>query len=108
MSLPFLLEIGTEEIPDWMIPGALGSLRTQLEGLGITARMDATPRRLVARAEGLPDRLPDTEERVNGSAQERARESRRRISPASKASRRRIFRSKANTTPTSVRRPAAG
>ena len=22
MSLPFLLEIGTEEIPDWMIPGA--------------------------------------------------------------------------------------
>jgi glycyl-tRNA synthetase beta chain len=66
MSLPFLLEIGTEEIPDWMIPAALDSLRTQLEGLGITARMDATPRRLVARAEGLPDRLPDTEERVNG------------------------------------------
>jgi glycyl-tRNA synthetase beta chain len=66
MSLPFLLEIGTEEIPDWMIPGALESLRGQLEGLGIDARMDATPRRLVARAEGLPERLPDTEERVNG------------------------------------------
>jgi glycyl-tRNA synthetase beta chain len=66
MSLPFLLEIGTEEIPDWMIPGALASLHDQLEGLGIAARMDATPRRLVARAEGLPERLPDTEERVMG------------------------------------------
>jgi len=66
MSLAFLLEIGTEEIPDWMIPGALESLRGQLEGLGIAARMDATPRRLVARAEGLAERLPDTEERVNG------------------------------------------
>jgi len=66
MSLPFLLEIGTEEIPDWMIPGALESLHGHLEGLGIAARMDATPRRLVARAEGLPERLPDTEERVNG------------------------------------------
>ena len=28
MSVPFLLEIGTEEIPDWMIPGALESLRS--------------------------------------------------------------------------------
>jgi len=66
MSLPFLLEIGTEEIPDWMIEGALASLKEQLAGLGIAARMDATPRRLVARADGLPERLPDTEERVNG------------------------------------------
>ncbi|MGA2739869.1 MAG: glycine--tRNA ligase subunit beta [Bryobacteraceae bacterium] len=77
MSLPFLLEIGTEEIPDWMIPGALESLRGQLESLGIAARMDATPRRLTARAEGLPERLPDTEERVTGprkSAGEKALE----------------------------------
>ncbi|MGO4884975.1 MAG: glycine--tRNA ligase subunit beta [Bryobacteraceae bacterium] len=66
MSLPFLLEIGTEEIPDWMIEGALASLKSQLDGLGMAARMDATPRRLVARAEGLLERLPDTEERVNG------------------------------------------
>ena len=66
MSLPFLLEIGTEEIPDWMIPGALASLHDQLEGLGIAAQMDATPRRLTARAEGLPERLPDSEERVTG------------------------------------------
>ncbi|HTQ57695.1 MAG TPA: glycine--tRNA ligase subunit beta [Bryobacteraceae bacterium] len=68
MSLPFLLEIGTEEIPDWMIPAALESLRGQLEALGFAAQMDATPRRLVARAEGLPERLPDTEERVLGPA----------------------------------------
>ena len=66
MSLPFLLEIGTEEIPDWMISGALESLKGQLEGLGIAARMDATPRRLTARAVGLPERLPDSEERVMG------------------------------------------
>ena len=66
MSLPFLLEIGTEEIPDWMIPDALESLGTQLGGLGLGPRMDATPRRLVARAEGLPERLLDTEERVSG------------------------------------------
>ena len=31
MSLPFLLEIGTEEIPDWMIPGALENLRALFE-----------------------------------------------------------------------------
>src|ERR1035438_490209 len=66
MSLPFLLEIGTEEIPDWMIEGALASLHSLLEPLGIRAQMDATPRRLTARAEGLPERLPDTEERVMG------------------------------------------
>jgi glycyl-tRNA synthetase beta chain len=66
MSLPFLVEIGTEEIPDWMIPGALASLHSLLEPLGIRAQMDATPRRLTARAEGLPERLPDTEERVMG------------------------------------------
>jgi glycyl-tRNA synthetase beta chain len=66
MSLPFLLEIGTEEIPDWMIPGALESLHGQLESLGIRAQMDATPRRLTARAEGLLERLPDSEESVTG------------------------------------------
>ena len=71
MSLPFLLEIGTEEIPDWMIPGALESLHLQFEKTGIpheTVRLDATPRRLVLRAEGLPERQPDTEERILGPA----------------------------------------
>ncbi len=72
MSLPFLLEIGTEEIPDWMIPGALESLHMLFEKQAIpheTVRLDATPRRLVLRAEGLPERQADTEERVLGPAQ---------------------------------------
>jgi glycyl-tRNA synthetase beta chain len=71
MALPFLLEIGTEEIPDWMIPGALESLHLLFEKTGIpheTVRLDATPRRLVLRAEGLRERQPDTEERVTGPA----------------------------------------
>jgi glycyl-tRNA synthetase beta chain len=71
VSLPFLLEIGTEEIPDWMIPGALANLRLLFEKLGIpheSIAMDATPRRLVLRAEGLPERQADSEERVLGPA----------------------------------------
>src|SRR5438309_353221 len=71
MSLPFLLEIGTEEIPDWMIPKALENLRLLFEKLDIpydTVTLDATPRRLVLRAEGLPERQPDREERVQGPA----------------------------------------
>ena len=69
MSLPFLLEIGTEEIPDWMIPAALESLGALFAGLNIPAsdvKPDATPRRLVLRARELPERLADTEERVMG------------------------------------------
>jgi len=71
VSLPFLLEIGTEEIPDWMIPGALENLRLLFEKLEIphdSVTMDATPRRLVLRAEGLPERQADSEERVLGPA----------------------------------------
>lgn len=69
MSRPFLLEIGTEEIPDWMIPNALENLRLLFEKLDIpheTVSLDATPRRLVLRADGLPERQPDREERVQG------------------------------------------
>ncbi len=69
VSLPFLLEIGTEEIPDRMIPGALENLLLLFEKLELgheTIRLDATPRRLALRAEGVPERLPDTEERVLG------------------------------------------
>ena len=69
MSLPFLLEIGTEEIPDWMIPDALENLRLLFEKLAIphdSVTMDATPRRLVLRADGLPARQADSEERVLG------------------------------------------
>ena len=71
MSLPFLLEIGTEEIPDWMIPDALENLRLLFEKLAIphdSVTMDATSRRLVLRAEGLPARQADSEERVMGPA----------------------------------------
>jgi glycyl-tRNA synthetase beta chain len=71
MSLPFLLEIGSEEIPDWMIPTALENLRLLFEKLEIphdSVTLDATPRRLVLRAEGLPERQPDREERVLGPA----------------------------------------
>ncbi|MGA3095488.1 MAG: glycine--tRNA ligase subunit beta [Bryobacteraceae bacterium] len=71
MSVPFLLEIGTEEIPDWMIPAALASLRLLFEKLEIpheSVTLDATPRRLTLRAEGLPARQADSEERILGPA----------------------------------------
>jgi glycyl-tRNA synthetase beta chain len=67
----FLLEIGTEEIPDWMIGPALENLRLLFEKLELpheSVRLDATPRRLVLRAYGLPLRLKDREERVQGPA----------------------------------------
>lgn len=71
MSVPFLLEIGAEEIPDWMIAGALADLKAAFDKLGLPnagVKMDATPRRLVLRAEGLPEKLADSEERVLGPA----------------------------------------
>lgn len=61
----FLLEIGTEEIPHWMIPGALAQL-AKLDLFGATPTVDATPRRLVVRAEGLPERTPDQVHVVKG------------------------------------------
>lgn len=73
MSLPFLLEIGTEEIPDWMIAPALEHLQSLFQELldqnrlaASSLRTDATPRRLVLRAEGLPVRQADSEELVSG------------------------------------------
>ncbi|HEY1754960.1 MAG TPA: glycine--tRNA ligase subunit beta [Bryobacteraceae bacterium] len=65
MSLDFLLEIGTEEIPHWMIPGALAQLQ-KLDLLGAIPRVDATPRRLVIQASGVPQRTPDREEILKG------------------------------------------
>src|ERR1043165_3808131 len=65
MSLDFLLEIGTEEIPHWTIPGALAQL-TKLDLLGATPKVDATPRRLVAQASSLCERTPDREEIIKG------------------------------------------
>ena len=73
MSLPFLLEIGTEEIPDWMIVPALNQLQDMFQALldqqgmgGKVAQAEATPRRLVLKAEGLIEKQADTDELVLG------------------------------------------
>src|ERR1700692_1611117 len=58
MSLDFLLEIGTEEIPHWMIPGAIEQL-AKIDLLEASPRVDATPRRLVVQASGVPEKQPD-------------------------------------------------
>ena len=74
-GLRFLLEIGVEEIPDWMIPGALENLRLLFEKLEIpheSVTMDATPRRLVLRADGMPARQADSQEKVMGPAKSAA------------------------------------
>jgi glycyl-tRNA synthetase beta chain len=72
----FLLEVGTEEIPAWMIPNALADLKRLLteglEKLGlareqpIALEVYATPRRLVAYCADLPAHQPKTEEMVQG------------------------------------------
>ncbi|MBI3934553.1 MAG: glycine--tRNA ligase subunit beta [Acidobacteria bacterium] len=72
----FLLEIGVEEIPAWMIPFALADLQRLLaeglEKLGLTKNapaafeMYATPRRLVAYCPALAVHQPPTEEMVEG------------------------------------------
>ena len=73
MSLPFLLEIGSEEIPDWMIEPALGHLRGAFTKFleenrlaGAVSWVDATPRRLVLRADGLSAGQEDRTETVTG------------------------------------------
>jgi glycyl-tRNA synthetase beta chain len=68
----FLLEIGTEEIPDWMIRLALQSLRENYQSSeagklrGTIDLLDGTPRRLALRVRGLDDRVADVEEVVAG------------------------------------------
>jgi glycyl-tRNA synthetase beta chain len=69
----FLLEIGVEEIPDWMIEPALADLKNKFEALCTTENLggsvlwvDATPRRLVLRATELITRQSDKEELVTG------------------------------------------
>jgi glycyl-tRNA synthetase beta chain len=73
MSLPFLLEIGVEEIPDWMIVPALNNLQDMFQSFldqngigGKVESMDATPRRLVLRATGLKEHQDDVAELVLG------------------------------------------
>jgi glycyl-tRNA synthetase beta chain len=67
----FLLEIGVEEIPDWMIEPALADLRAKFQAAlgsfgGSAIRTQATPRRLVLIAQDLIDRAPDVENLVSG------------------------------------------
>lgn len=72
-TLPFLLEIGAEEIPDWMIVPALEHLREAFEKLLAASRLpgrvewvDATPRRLALKATGLAAGQADSEELITG------------------------------------------
>ena len=69
----FLLEIGAEEIPDWMIEPALKQLSEDFAKLlagnnlaGAVKAVDASPRRLTLWAEGLPIGQSDGEELVTG------------------------------------------
>jgi glycyl-tRNA synthetase beta chain len=73
VRLPFFLEIGSEEIPDWMIVPALDQLNAAFTKLladsklaGTLAWVDATPRRLVLKADGLPEVQTDRTETVTG------------------------------------------
>jgi glycyl-tRNA synthetase beta chain len=75
MPLPFLLEIGAEEIPDWMIEPALKNLSELFNTVlvenklgGTVTGTDATPRRLVLHADGLSTRQEDCIELVTGPA----------------------------------------
>ncbi|MEO8052292.1 MAG: glycine--tRNA ligase subunit beta [Acidobacteriota bacterium] len=61
----FLLEIGTEEIPHWMIPGALIQLAA-MDLFGAIPEVDATPRRLVVRATNVVPKTPNQELTVTG------------------------------------------
>jgi glycyl-tRNA synthetase beta chain len=72
-TLPFLLEIGTEEIPDWMIQPALVQLRELAQKLfdenklgGTVTWTEATPRRLALRADSLIARQADAEDLMMG------------------------------------------
>lgn len=71
--MKFLLEIGVEEIPDWMIEPALDNLRELFTAVlkdnnlgGEVESTDATPRRLVLRAKGLSEAQPDETKAVSG------------------------------------------
>ncbi len=67
----FLLEIGVEEIPDWMIEPALADLHRRFAEAfsafgGSSITTDATPRRLVLIAKDLIGQAPDVESVVEG------------------------------------------
>jgi glycyl-tRNA synthetase beta chain len=85
-GVPFLLEIGSEEIPNWMIPKALEVLKKDFEELVMnrlgeepkTVEVYATPRRLVLIARNLRLAMADLDDMMPGppvSAGEEARAS---------------------------------
>ncbi len=68
-----VLEIGSEEMPAVALPGALEQLKASVRDRLESARLPAdrvtaygTPRRLVAVAEGVPDRQSDLQKEVRG------------------------------------------
>lgn len=72
-GLTFLMEIGAEEIPDWMIVPALEHLAESFRALLEQSKLavegiatDATPRRLVLRAASVAPRQSASEELVTG------------------------------------------
>ncbi len=72
-TLPLLIEIGTEEIPDWMIVSAVTQFRETVEkalnenALGGKVRLaDATPRRIALIVDDVVERQADREELVMG------------------------------------------
>ena len=79
---PFLLEIGTEELPVGDLASAVEQLRERLPALLKELRLEheavrvaGTPRRLVASVESLAPRQPDLEELVKGPPAGRAYDS---------------------------------
>lgn len=67
----FLLEIGTEEIPDWMIEPALAELRSRYEAAfaafgGSAIITTATPRRLILLAKDILEQAPDVQAVIPG------------------------------------------
>ena len=75
-ELEFLLEVGTEEIPAWMIEGALADLKRRLEEGFAKFRLSGappvsletygTPRRLIAYCPRLLARQPSSVETIQG------------------------------------------
>ena len=73
-DLKFLLEIGTEEIPDWMITNALADFEKRFMSAlekfdlaaGVVCSTDATPRRLTLMASGLQAQQSDKQETLTG------------------------------------------
>jgi glycyl-tRNA synthetase beta chain len=73
VRLPLLLEVGTEEIPDWMVVRSCDQLKEQIEAVLLQESLfysevftDATPRRLVAWIDQVEDHKDDKTHLVAG------------------------------------------